>query len=142
MNSNCQELKSPYRVLIVDDDIALSDAYERIIRHAGGKPMVSGNGQEAIEVLKKQQVDIMLVDLRMPVMSGIELLEWMHTRAYDPIVVILSNYDNPREIKRAYELGAERYVLKAWATPNDLIRMLNETLETKSCETSREHKDS
>lgn len=130
MKHIAEKLHASCWVLIVDDDAMLADAYERIITRSGGRPLSVGNGHEATKILQNKHIDIVLLDLRMPVMDGIELLEWMNSkRLAGPYKIVMSNYDNPKEISRAYELGADRYVLKAWASPNDLIKMLNETLQ-------------
>lgn len=122
-------LKWPYWVLIVDNDGMLADAYERIIEQAGGKPISVGNDRDAKTIVLKRHVDIVLMDVCMPKMGDMRLLEWMgaHVDAGQAIVV-LSNHDDIKNISRAYEVGADRYVLKAKASPNDLIRVINETL--------------
>lgn len=130
MKSNAKSLKQPYWVLIVDNDGMLADAYESIIERAGGKPLSVGNSNDAIMVLRNKQIDAVLLDLQMPTMDGMRLLEWMYKYiGPSPVRVVLTNHDNPKDIIRAYELGADRYVLKVWASPNDLIRVLNAALE-------------
>lgn len=129
MKSNNNSLLEPYWVLIVDNDGMLADAYEKIIERAGGRPLSVGNGKEAIAVLQNKRVDAVLLELQLPRMNGMQLLEWMeeHVPA-SPARVVLSNDDDPQDIMKAYELGADRYVLKAWASPSDLVNVLNQTL--------------
>lgn len=123
-------LKLPYQVLIVDDDAMLAHAYEKIIKQAGGKPISVGNDRDAKAVVIQERVDAVLLDVQRSVGDDMQLLEWMsnHVEA-DQALVVLSNHDDIKDITRAYQLGADRYVLKAWASPNDLIRVINETLE-------------
>lgn len=88
------------------------------------------NGQAALELLEKQgDPGIIFLDLRMPVMSGLEFLEAYDTSKHaDTEVVVFSNYDAKNEIDAAYDLGAQRYVLKARAAPKELIRIVRTIL--------------
>lgn len=122
-------LKSCYWVLIVESDGMLADAYERIIERAGGRPLGVGSSQEAMLVLQNKRIDAVLLELQPPVMDGMRLLERMHEELDRNLVkIVLSHHDDPDDIMKAYELGADRYILKAWSSPSDLVNVLNETL--------------
>lgn len=117
-------------VLIVEDDADLREAYVMILQSEGIDVHAAQNGKEALDILeKKGDPGIIFLDLRMPVMDGLEFL-----RVYDaPVhesteVVVFSNYDAKNEIDAAYELGAQRYVLKARAAPKELIRIVRTIL--------------
>lgn len=122
-------------ILIVEDDTALNDAYSLIL---GNNYMVERafNGREALETIEKHgDPDIILLDLRMPVLDGLGFL-----REYDPkhhpdtTIVVFSNYDAHKDIDEAYSLGVERYVLKARAAPKDLIHLVDSILSEKAAE--------
>lgn len=117
-------------ILVVEDDTSLNDAYKTILTAAGYDTRTAFNGEEALELTKQKEPDIIFLDLRMPVLDGIGFL-----RAYKPKVnhpqvkiIVFSNYDMQQEVDEAYELGAERYVLKAWASPKELIKIVKDTL--------------
>ncbi|HPQ82122.1 MAG: response regulator [Candidatus Saccharibacteria bacterium] len=118
-------------ILIVEDDIALNDAYTTILRTAGHNVESVFNGQEALDHLASRaaEPDIILLDLRMPVLDGIGFL-----REFQPVthpkctVVVFSNYDAHKDIDEAYSLGVDRYVLKARAAPQDLIHLVDGVL--------------
>lgn len=115
----------PVSVLVVEDDEALSDAYEMILARAGHDVTRAFNGKEALEQTEQQDFDIILLDLRMPVLDGIGFLrEFKPTEHPDTSVVVFSNYDTHKDIDEAYELGVERYVLKARAAPKDLLNLV------------------
>ncbi|MFZ1258585.1 MAG: response regulator [Candidatus Saccharimonas sp.] len=123
-------------VLIVEDDIALNDAYQLILHAQGFTVHSAYNGREALDLLAtlEQQPDVILLDLRMPVMSGIEFLrEYQPATHPETNVIVFSNYDAHKDIDEAYELGVNRYVLKARIAPNDLKHLidgvLNEALQ-------------
>lgn len=115
-------------ILVVEDDIALNDAYKMILSSAGYPVQTAFNGEEALRAAKAQEPDIIFLDLRMPVMDGIGFLKEYQPKARHPHVkiIVFSNYDMQREVDEAYTLGAERYVLKAWASPKELIKIVQD----------------
>lgn len=121
-------MKSTTRILIVEDDIDLNSAYEMILSASGYTVSTAYNGAEALDVVEKEgDPDIIFLDLRMPVMDGIEFLkQYDAARHEDTAIIVFSNYDAKKEVDEAYELGADRYVLKARAAPKELIRIVND----------------
>lgn len=121
-------MKDNIRILIVEDDADLNGAYEMILTSSGYNVSTAFNGVEALEVIKQQdEFDIIFLDLRMPVMDGIEFLRHYDAAAHDDTtVIVFSNYDAKKEVDEAYELGADRYVLKARAAPKELIKIVED----------------
>lgn|GEM_PF-425567 len=122
-------------ILVVEDDAALNDAYRTILGTVGHNVLVAFNGQEALDVLAQERIepDIILLDLRMPVLDGVGFLKEYHPEKHpDTTVVVFSNYDAHKDIDAAYELGVDRYVLKARAAPKDLIHLVDGIMNEKS----------
>lgn len=117
-------------VLIVEDDRDLREAYVLILQSEGIVTFAAENGQAALDLIEQNgNPGIIFLDLRMPVMNGIEFLEKYDAPSHnDTEIVVFSNYDAKNEIDKAYELGAERYVLKARAAPKELIRIVKTIL--------------
>jgi CheY-like chemotaxis protein len=117
-------------VLIVEDDNDLRDAYVMILESEGIKTKAAENGQVALDLIAAEgDPGVIFLDLRMPVMDGIEFLKAYEAPKHeDTEVVVFSNYDAKNEIDVAYELGAQRYVLKARAAPKELIRIVRTIL--------------
>jgi len=117
-------------ILIVEDDVDLNNAYKMILGSAGYDVTSAHNGEEALAAINKTgDPDIMFLDLRMPVMDGIEFLKQYDAPAHDDTtIIVFSNYDAQKEVDKAYDLGAHRYVLKARAAPKELIRIVQDTL--------------
>ncbi len=116
-------------VLVVEDEAILNDAYVAILESEEIKVETTFNGEEALEKLKKFTPDIILLDLRMPVMGGIQFLN-LFDKLKPKIaskIIIFTNYDRQDEIKDAFALGATKYMLKAWASPKELIKIIRET---------------
>lgn len=120
------------QVLIVEDDPVLNDAYTTILSMADYHVKSVVNGREAIEALQgfTSPPAVILLDLRMPVLDGIGFLEALPRAEYpDTTIVVFSNFDSKDEIDRAYELGADRYILKARATPKELVRLVKSIIK-------------
>lgn len=116
------------QVLIIEDEQLLNEAYARVLSAANISLLRAYNGKEALEILKTEKPDIILLDLRMPVMDGIEFLKKLRPKdnLSDTKIIVFSNYDDQHEIDEAFSLGAMHYMLKAWATPDELVKLIRE----------------
>jgi len=125
-------VKKRHSILVVEDDVTLNEAYALILKQAGYEVKTAFTGKEALAIIADEDPNMIILDLRMPVMDGIEFLKRYrpHTNHPHVSIVVFSNYDMPEEIEQVYELGAERYVLKAWASPRELLKIVNDTLTT------------
>lgn len=121
-------MKKDISILIVEDDVDLNNAYEMILTSSGYTVSTAFNGVEALDIVKNQgDPDIIFLDLRMPVMDGIEFLKHYNAANHkETTVIVFSNYDAKKEVDEAYELGADRYVLKARAAPKELIKIVED----------------
>jgi CheY-like chemotaxis protein len=117
-------------VLIVEDDNDLRDAYVMILESEGIDTKAAENGQVALDLIASEgDPGIIFLDLRMPVLDGIGFLKQYNAPEHtETEVIVFSNYDAKNEIDAAYELGAQRYVLKARAAPKELIRIVRTIL--------------
>lgn len=121
--------------LVVEDDQALNDAYQAILSSVGHVVKTAFNGQEALDLLSTGSFspDIILLDLRMPVLDGVGFLrEYRPKKHPETTVVVFSDYDSHKDIDEAYELGVDRYVLKARAAPKDLLHLIDGIISEKS----------
>lgn len=118
-------------ILVVEDDPELAEVYHTLLVQAGYNVAVAHNGKDALKVTEEHKPELILLDLRMPVMDGVEFLENYKLKENHPNVkvVVFSNYDMQDEIDDAYRLGAERYVLKAWASPKELLQIVEDSLK-------------
>ena len=112
--TNAPEAKAAVRVLIVDDHPVVRAG---LVRSSAGNPLLkiagaAHSGEEAIEVLKHSSVDVMLLDLRMPSINGIDLLNILKTHDDPPKTIILSSYEYEEEIYQAVKAGARGYLSK------------------------------
>jgi DNA-binding NarL/FixJ family response regulator len=102
------------RVLLVDDHALLRTGVANIINQEPDLHVVAEaeNGAEAISAYERYQPDVTLLDLRMPVMEGVEAVRQIRERDPRARVIILTTYDTDDEISQALKAGAKAYVLK------------------------------
>lgn len=119
------------RILVVEDDTDLNNAYCIILRHEGHEVVEAFDGKEALEKLKNFEPDLVLLDLLMPVMGGLEFLQqWERTKKHQDVkVLIFTNMENSPEVSEAYKLGANRCIIKSWTAPHNLARVVTDTLQ-------------
>ena len=117
------------RVLIVDDHALLRTGVANIINQEADLCVVAeaGNGLEAIEAFEQYHPDVILLDLRMPVMEGVEAVRRIRERDPRARVIVLTTYDTDDEISRALKAGAKAYVLKDIAA-DELVRCIRAVL--------------
>ena len=120
-------------VLLVDDHALLRTGVANIINHEADLHVVAeaGNGVEAIEAYEKHRPDVTLLDLRMPVMEGVEAVRQIRARDPNARVIVLTTYDTDDEISRALKAGAKAYVLKDIAA-DDLVNCIRDVLAGKT----------
>jgi YesN/AraC family two-component response regulator len=104
--------QKPLRVLIVDDQESIRELLRRQLEKIGhtvaGK---ASNGKQAIELTGSLQPDIVLMDIEMPIMDGLEATKIILDK-YPIPVVLLTSYDDPEMVRRASQAGAGAYLLK------------------------------
>ncbi len=121
------------KILIVEDEVSLSDAYDTLLKQAKYDVMVAHDGKDALEKAASFKPHLILLDLRMPEMDGVEFLKQYDLVSDHPDVkvIVFSNYDMQDEIDEAYRLGADRYILKAWASPREILNLVGDVLSGK-----------
>ena len=118
------------RVLVVEDDRDLNKAYSIILKHEGHDVVSAFDGKEALNKIADFQPDLVLLDLLMPIMGGLEFLQQWEKSKRQPNVKILifTNMENSPEVAEAYKLGAERCIIKSWTAPHNLAKVVSDSL--------------
>jgi DNA-binding NtrC family response regulator len=122
-------MSKPIRVLIVDDDPSILEVLEARLTAAGFAVQKAVNGPEALELLQKNQIDILVSDIKMPEMSGLELLE--KTRLIQPQlpVIFLTAYGTIPDAVQAVKAGAVDYLTKPF-DGKELVRKIEDIIVT------------
>jgi two-component system chemotaxis response regulator CheY len=117
------------RALIVDDSSVMRKIVERALRQAGLDPLViheAGSGTEGLEVLKSRPVDLILSDINMPSMDGLEFLRQIRTQnlAPDVPVVMITTESSEEHVRQAIQAGAQGYIRKPFTAEQVKERVL------------------
>jgi two-component system alkaline phosphatase synthesis response regulator PhoP len=119
------------KILLVEDDPMVVRMYQRKLTKDGFRVTLAFNGEEGLAALMKERPDIILLDIMMPKMNGIEMLKRIKA---DPVlknipVVILTNLgDRPEDVQKCKELGAEDYWVKASVSLKEAVDRTNKIL--------------
>jgi DNA-binding NarL/FixJ family response regulator len=111
------------RVLVVDDHAVVRTGLERLLASSGDLDVVAAaaNGAEAVELCRQLEPDVVLMDLEMPVLDGIEATRQIVAGGWGAHVVVLTSFSDRERILAALDAGAVGYLLKD-AEPEELIR--------------------
>lgn len=116
---------APIRVLLVDDHPILLDGLVMLLECESDMAVVgqAANGEDAIALFEQHQPDIMLIDLRLPTISGIEVITTIRADYPQARIVVLSTYDTDEEIYQAVQAGARGYLVKG-AASEELLKAI------------------
>ncbi len=115
--------------MIVDDHLVVREGLKLILETNESYKVIgeAGNGQEAIEFLENHKVDVILLDLNMPVMSGLETIQYLNQNQIDIPVIILTTYNEDELMIKGIQSGAKGYLLKDTGR-DDLFRTIESAL--------------
>lgn len=99
-------------VLVVDDEGAIRYSVSKTLQRVGYNVNEAASGEEALETMAKQHYDVILTDIRMPGLSGVELLKRIKEQAPDAIVILMTGYASLSTAVEALRLGAHDYLIK------------------------------
>lgn len=137
-----------YQVLIVDDEPIVKIALRSMIDWESLGFHIcatASNGEEALEMAERFHPDLMICDLKMPVMDGIDLIKTAKDRKMDCEFLVISNYEDFNYVRTALVLGASDYMLKVSISPEELTSQLQKIktkLEEKQAQAQKEPENS
>ncbi|MCX6763060.1 MAG: response regulator [Candidatus Moranbacteria bacterium] len=114
------------KILIVEDDNFVAEVYLAKLSEMGYETALAQNGEEGLAELKKGKVDLILLDILMPIMNGIEMLkEVKKNEEWKSIpVILLTNIGEKESIQKVRELGVKNYLIKSHFTPAEVIEKI------------------
>ena len=114
------------KIFIVEDEKILGEMYESTLKSQGFEIKIIRDGESAIQEVKKEKPDLILLDLLLPKISGKEVLKNLKSEpeTKNIPVFILTNYDTPEDREMGNNLGAEKYILKTSITPKEIGEMV------------------
>ncbi len=121
-----------YSILIVDDEPIVKIALRSILpweEHGFSICGTASNGLEALPLIEQHHPDVIITDLKMPGMDGLELIRTLKEKNCPGEILVLSNYEDFDSVRSALLLGAADYLLKIKIQPDTLLACLNKTVE-------------
>ncbi|MBO0452379.1 response regulator transcription factor [Candidatus Enterococcus murrayae] len=120
-------------ILLIEDDPNITDFMEVVLDQERYQLTIASNGMEALTALQTTSIDLVLLDLGLPDIDGIDLLKILRKRMYLPIIII-SARNNEEEKVKALDLGADDYVTKPFGT-NELLARIRTALRHQNVQT-------
>ena len=114
------------RILVVDDDAMNLNRTKRILEKTY-EVLVADSGSKALDLLLYEEVDLILLDIAMPDMDGLETYKRMKNYSVDIPVIFLTSKDDPESVKKVLELKPDGYLLK-YLKPTEIKRRVDEFL--------------
>ena len=117
-------------ILIVDDEEVVRISHLRSLEGVECNARAAEGGNQAIDVMEQQPFDVVLLDLRMPDLDGMDLLKTIKQRWPDSEVVVITGYPSIETAKEAVRLGACNYLTKPLG-PNEVLKAANDAINQK-----------
>jgi DNA-binding NarL/FixJ family response regulator len=125
-------MTQPVKVLIVDDDEVVCRSFARFFKKYKGdftfETIETFNGREAVDTASAAQPDLILMDINMPVMDGLQATQEIKSRNSDYRVAMVTSSADPKDVERAKQVEADMYITKG-ATRKEVKESLNQAIE-------------
>lgn len=112
------------KILLVDDDMYIRDLYAEVLKDEGYDVLIASDGEEAISVASANTPDLILLDIMLPKIDGIQVLSKLKADAKLKTVpvIMLTNFGQEDLVKQAVNIGSAEYLLKYNITPGEIIK--------------------
>jgi DNA-binding response OmpR family regulator len=119
------------KVAIIEDDMAIVQMYRTKFENEGYEIATAPDGESGLELLHTYEPDIILLDLMMPNMNGLDMLQKLRNQpgGRDAKVVVLTNMGDTETATRVYKMAADDYIVKAEMTPKQVAERVKNLLE-------------
>lgn len=117
-------------ILIVDDEEVVRRSHLRSLEESGCHTEAAEDGYQALQVMEERDFDVVLLDLRMPGLDGMDVLKTIKERWPESEVVVITGYPTLESAKQALRLGAQNYIAKP-VGPDDVLKAANEAMTQK-----------
>src|ERR1044071_5296387 len=112
--SSEETLSNKIRIIVIDDQAVVRQGFVSLINTVSDMDVIAEgtNGQQAIDLYREHKPDIRLIDLRMPVLSGVEAIAAIRREFPGARIIVLTTFDGDEDIYRSLQAGAQGYLLK------------------------------
>ena len=112
-----------FQILVVEDDKNTARLMKAVLKHAGYEVYGASNGQEALEITDKQHIDLIVLDIMMPVMDGYEFAEYIRRAGDNTPILMVTAKDLPEEKCKGFLVGTDDYMVKPVNEEEMLLRI-------------------
>ncbi|MGI8419940.1 MAG: response regulator transcription factor [Candidatus Levyibacteriota bacterium] len=122
------------KILIAEDDFFIRDIYSKVFSLSGYDVQVAVDGMDALEKIKAQPYEMILLDIMMPKMTGIDVLRNVRSLpppAKDVPIFVITNLGQQNVIEEAFKLGMDGYILKSQVSPQQIVDEINNFFTNK-----------
>lgn len=118
------------KILICEDSPLAMKTLAIVLSREGFEPLIAPDGNEAINLLERNNFDLLVVDIHLPYHSGLELIKYLRSnQGKDTPVLVLTAFSDPQIQRQAHELGISGYITKPF-NPMDLVGMIRTVLSS------------
>ncbi len=121
------------RVMFVDDEEGVRKSFDRLLSERGFAVSTVEDGDRAVSLLREEPAEVIVSDLRMPGLDGLQLLQWVHERQPQTRFILLTGYGNAEVERKARALGAYEYLNKP-ISPDALSLVITAAMQASQAE--------
>jgi CheY-like chemotaxis protein len=123
-----------YKILLVEDDEIMARMYKRLFKYKGYKIEIAKDGREGLVKVRNFDPDLILLDVMIPHLNGIEVLGKLksNTKTKHIPIILLTNLGIQEELDKAVKIGIVRYIIKNDHTPEEVFKIAKDVLEKSS----------
>lgn len=119
------------RILVVEDEKPLNHALSLKLTHEGYEVVSAFDGEECLELIEKNDFDLILLDLIMPKLDGFSVLKKLKNMHKNTTIIVLSNSGQPEDKERSQQLGAKGFFIKSDMALSGIVALVSENLSNK-----------
>ena len=122
------------KILLIEDEVLSVKMYRTYLKTEGHQVMSADNGEKGLKMVSEFQPDLIVLDIMMPKISGLDLLTQLRQdpKGKNIPVIVLSNLAEEEKMKKAISLGAKEFLIKANVTPGDVVARVKQHLGSKA----------
>jgi DNA-binding NtrC family response regulator len=129
MQMRDRQMHRSSRILIVEDDAVLCSLLHTLLSRAGYQVLTAMNGEQGLAMAIQEEVSLVMTDLRLPGVHGLELLESLRAEKPHVAAILMSGSASRAQIARAQDMGAVSFLAKPFASVGDVLDLVAEALD-------------
>lgn len=124
------DTKAARKILLVEDEASLKELYRELLFSEGLEVVIAEDGEAALEQIQNDTFDLVLLDIRLPKLDGLQVLKSLspENRKHAGLIYMMTNFNDEAVIKEAYSLGADGYLMKSALNPAEVLREVQAAL--------------